>query len=218
MSERRPCLQPECGCDYERWMDDDEEKTYCTDTGTPILCQIPELKCKYPEIECEHKNYYSNDEAEENALCQAILKGITECPLKIYEGEGEHWSLQETITKSPCWNLRGFLYYKDQLIVDEKIIRAIMSWAGDCTEPNSGIYKDPDAMFNALDLIYKLIDECAGDKPVIIENKDHPGDTPTTVYLKQIKSVSNHMEAAKMKATQEEINEEIYTILKCIIP
>ena len=194
MSERKPCVQPGCGCDYEENFDTEtehDELTYCIDPGTPIMCQIPEVKCKYPGTECPHKNYYLGDDEEENPLCQVIRSGVAGCPLKVYEPEGETWSLQETITRSPYWNLRGFKYYRGAIIVDKKIIRAIMSWAGDCTEPNSGIYKHPDAMFNALNLIYKLIDECE-EGPVTVENKDVLGEGPESVKLLQIKSVGKH--------------------------
>ena len=196
MNERKPCKQPGCGCDYEKFLDEDEDhddQSYCTDTIKPLLCEVPEIKCKYPGVMCPHVNYYENDQDKENPLCYAMRDGVTECPLKVYEPEGETWSLQEAIKKSPYWNLRGFLHYKDKLIVDEKIIRTISSWAGDCTEPNSGIYNDPEAMFNALNLIYKIIEECEAGS-VTVENKDRFDREPETVHLNQIESISSDKE------------------------
>jgi len=191
MTEKKLCSRPGCNCGFEEYVGEDEIESYCKDDKSPILCEIPEKKCKYPEVNCLHKNYYANDEDEENPICEAIREGIDECPLKVYEPDGETWSLQETIIKSPHWNLKGFQYYKDKLLVDEKIIRAISSWAGDCTEPNSGIYNNPEAMFNALNLIYKLIDECE-ESPVTIENKPFYGDDPETVNLSRIISFNTH--------------------------
>jgi len=184
------CKQPFCGCDFEQ-TDYDNDKSYCTDTGTPKWCEVPEKKCKYSGIGCKHVCFEENDRDEENGYCMAIRDGVTECPYQVYEPEGETWTLQETITKSPHWNFRGFKYFNDLLLVDEKIIRVIKNWAADSTEPNMSCYKDPEAMFNALDLIYKLLDE-AEQGSLTIENKELRYSEPETVHLKQIVSVSKH--------------------------
>jgi len=192
MTEKKLCKNPFCGCDFEEHsILDEDELSYCTDRITPIFCEVPEVKCKYPDILCDHKTYYENDEDEENPLCYAIRKGLTECPYKVYEPEDENWSLQETLDKSPYWNLNGFQYYKDQFVVDEKVLMAIQSWAGDCTEPNSGQYNDPESMFSALDLIYKLIYELR-EKPLTIKIKERFSREGDSIQLNQITSVSKH--------------------------
>jgi len=59
-------------------------------------------------------------------------------------------------------------YYK----VHASILDTIRSWAAVCTEPNEGIhyFNNPSAMFAALDMIYKLIDE-AQDGFIDFENE-----------------------------------------------
>ena len=182
------CKQPFCGCDFEN-PDHENDTSYCTDTIMPLFCEVPDKPCKYPGIQCKHLMYYETDDDEENPLCYALREGITECPFKVYEPENEIWGLQETINNSPHWTFRGFNYFHDMLLVDEKIIRAIKNWAADCGEPCcSGSYNNPEAMFNALDMIYKLLDE-AEKGPLTITNKDMRGDDPETVELKQITSI-----------------------------
>lgn len=184
------CKEPFCGCDFEK-ADYDKDTSYCTDKIEPKFCMVPEKACKYSGIRCKHTIYYENDEDEENPLCMALREGITECPFKVYEPEGVTWTLQETITNSPHWNLRGFKYFHGMLLVDEKIIRAIKNWAADCGEPACvGSYNNQEAMFNALDMIYKLLDE-AERGPVTITNKDVRGEGPEILDLKQITSINN---------------------------
>ena len=184
------CKNPRCNCDFEK-IDHDTGISYCTDKIQPRYCEVPEKTCKYPGVQCEHLTFYENDEDEENPLCMALREGITECPFRVYEPEGEIWSLQETITKSPNWNFRGFKYFKEMMLVDEKILRAIKNWAADCGEPCcAGTYNNQEAMFNALDMIYKLLDE-AEKGPLTIHNKDIRGDDPEVVELKQIVSIKN---------------------------
>jgi len=184
------CKHPFCGCDFEQ-TDYENDKSYCTDKGNPIWCEVPEKKCKYPGIGCKHVCFEEDDYDEENGYCMAIREGVTECPFKVYEPEDENWDLQETITKSPHWNLRGFNYFNDVMLVDEKILRAIKNWAADCGEPCcAGTYNNQEAMFNALDLIYKLIEE-AEKGSLTISNKELRQSEPETVYLKQIVSINN---------------------------
>ena len=182
------CKNPGSFCDFMKWGEAD--KKYCTDPKTPLLCEVPEKTCKYPEIGCPYTNYYLNDEEEKNPLCYAIRNGISECPFKVYEAEDETWNFQETITKSPYWNFRGFQYFTKRMVIDEKVIMAIQNWAADCTEPNMPNYKDLDSMFNALDLIYKLLEELR-EKPLTIKNKDLHQFGPEDVELHQIVSIKN---------------------------
>ena len=185
------CKNPYCGCDFEEHsIQEEDELSYCTDTLTPILCEVKEVECKYSGIMCEHQAYYENRWGDEKPVCHAIRKGLKECPFKVYESDDENWDLQETLDKSPYWNLNGFHGFKDQLMVDEKVIMAIQNWAGDCTEPNSGQYNDSESMFNALDLIYKLIYELR-EKPLNLKIKERFSGEGETVDLNQITSIKN---------------------------
>lgn len=55
----------------------------------------------------------------------------------------------------------SFIWEKGCSKVHNSILRTIKGWAGMCTEPNEGIhyFNNQTAMFSALDMIYKLIDE-----------------------------------------------------------
>ena len=48
-----------------------------------------------------------------------------------------------------------------KVTIHEGIVRAIMNWCGNCTDPANGpdYYNNPRAMFTALNLIYKLLEE-----------------------------------------------------------
>jgi len=188
MTAKKLCKNLGYSCDYIEWGEDDE--LYCTDPKTPLICEVPKKPCKYPDIWCPHTNYYLNDEEEENPLCEAIREGVTECPFQVYEPDGITWPFQETLLKSPYWNLKGFQYFKDRVLVDEKVIVAIQNWAADCTEPTMPNYKDTESMFNALDLIYKLLEELQKG-PLTIENKDLHNFGVEVVELNQITSINN---------------------------
>ena len=191
------CKEPFCGCDFEK-TDYDNDKSYCTDTIEPKFCMVPEKACKYPGIRCKHIMYYENDEDEENPLCMALREGLTECPFKVYEQEKEIWTFQETLTNSPHWNLRGCKYFNGMMLVDEKIIRASKNWAADPGEPSMSCYNDTEAMFNALDMIYKLLDE-AEEGPLTITNKDVRGEGQEIVELKQITTIKSDSFRTKSK-------------------
>ena len=197
MTEKKLCKTPYCGCDFEEHsILDEDELSYCTDTKTPILCEVKEVACKYPDILCEHQARYDNDWGDEKPVCYAIRQGLSECPFKVYESDDENWTLQETLDKSPYWTLNGFQYWKDKFVVDEKVIMAIQNWAGDCTEPNSGQYKDIESMFNALDLIYKLIYELR-ENPLTIKIKERFSGEGDTVQLNQITSIDSDIKRIK---------------------
>ena len=200
------CKQPCCGCDYEKRSEEDEDLSYCTDTVKPILCEVPDIKCKWPNTLCEHKVFTEDDEDEENPLCYAIREGVTECPLKLDDAQGPLWSLQETLDRSPFWNLNGFHYYKEKIIVDEKVLKAIKGWAGDCTEPAMSDFKDPEAMYAALDLIYKLIDTLE-EKSVDITIKPRFDREGESIHLDQFVTVNNG-ELGSTAKSQQLRNEE----------
>ncbi len=50
---------------------------------------------------------------------------------------------------------------RGRLLVPKTVVRAIMNWCGNCTDPNNGPdhFNNPRAMFTALNLIYKLLEE-----------------------------------------------------------
>lgn len=140
--------------------------------------------CKYPELHCEF-NYV--DEFGD-PLNKCYHEGG--CIFKVYPDENEEWGLQQALQYSPFWTLWG-CDRKKKVVVDETIITAIKAWAGDATEPNSGLYKNPEAMFSALDLIYSIIDE-AQEGPVKV-SKDKPySNAPGTWELSQIVSIDTH--------------------------
>jgi len=140
--------------------------------------------CKYPDLACSF-NY-------EDEFGDPLNKCFTKdgkCIYKIYPDEGEEWDLQKCLRHSPFWTLWGTDSDK-QLIVDETIIRAIKAWAGDATEPNSEFYKNPEAMFNALDMIYYLI-EAAQEGPVKVSKEKPYTNSPRTYEINQIVSIIN---------------------------
>ena len=68
-------------------------------------------------------------------------------------------NFEETLLYQPyfSYNWTNLGHYK----VHTSILDTIKAWAAICTEPNEGIhfFNNPSAMFAALDLIYKIIDE-----------------------------------------------------------
>jgi len=188
MSKIKKCKKPGCGCGYEKttYEDNGEEENLCQDDKTPLLCDMPDTPCKWGQILCKHKAYDEDDEG----FCYAARDGVNECPLQIDDLQGEPWSFQKTIIKSPYWGFNGFHYYTGQYLIDEKIIKAIFGWAGDCTEPSMDTYRDPDSMFNALDLIYKLLDE-SEKKALIIKIENRFDGEKGKVYLKKTKLIKN---------------------------
>ena len=137
--------------------------------------------CKYPSLDCEFN--YADEFGDPLNKCHH--EGG--CIFKVYPDENEEWNLQKALQHSPFWTLWG-CDSKKKLVVDETIITAIKAWAGDATEPNSGLYKNPEAMFNALDLIYCLLDE-AQKGPVKV-SKDKPySNAPGTWEISQIASI-----------------------------
>jgi len=138
--------------------------------------------CKYPSIDCEFN--YADEFGDPLNKCHH--EGG--CIFKVYPDENEEWGLQKALTHSPFWTLWG-CDSKKKVVVDETIIMAIKAWAGDSTEPNSGLYKNPEAMFSALDLIYCLLDE-AQEGPVKV-SKDKPySAAPGTWEISQIVSIN----------------------------
>ena len=74
--------------------------------------------------------------------------------------------------------------------VPKIVIRAIMNWAGCCTDSNESedYYKNPRAMFVALDLIYSLLDELQEDK--VYAAKDSQGEAREW-YIPKISIISH---------------------------
>jgi len=67
-------------------------------------------------------------------------------------------SLEETLENAKHFNFRG-IPGKGEYRIPKVYINAIINWSGYCTDPHDlDTYKNPEAMFEALDLIYKILD------------------------------------------------------------
>ena len=150
-------------------------------------------KCKYTDLACEF-NY--QDEFGD-PLDECFNKGG--CIYKIFPDEGEEWNLQKTLRHSPFWTLWGCNGDK-KYVVDETILRAIKAWAGDATEPNSGMYNNPESMYNALELIYYLIDE-AQDGDVIVSKEKPYTNEPDSWKINQIKPYNSSTSSKNLEET-----------------
>jgi len=67
-------------------------------------------------------------------------------------------SLEETLEGAKHFNFKGIPGVGEYRI-PKVYINAIINWSGYCTDPHDiDTYKNPEAMFEALDLIYKILD------------------------------------------------------------
>lgn len=66
-------------------------------------------------------------------------------------------TLEETLESAKFFTFRGCVGIGEYRV--PKIhINAILNWSGNCTDPfDADNYKNPDAMFEALDLIFKVL-------------------------------------------------------------
>jgi len=66
-------------------------------------------------------------------------------------------TLAETLETAKFFTFRGCVG-KGEYRVPKIYINAILNWVGNCTDPfDIDNYKNPDAMFEALDLIFKVL-------------------------------------------------------------
>ena len=66
-------------------------------------------------------------------------------------------SLEETLEKAKFFTFRGCTG-KGEYRIPKIYINAILNWSGNCTDPfDKDNYKNRDAMFEALDLIFKVL-------------------------------------------------------------
>ena len=76
---------------------------------------------------------------------------------------------QETLEDTLYFNMSGCENLKGRVSLPEEWFYQIMNWAGACTDSGEGedFYKNPRAMYVALDLIYQLLDciELHSSKP-----------------------------------------------------
>ena len=66
---------------------------------------------------------------------------------------------QEALEDNIYFNMRG-CSVEGSIKIPREWFYQILNWSGECTEPNAGedYYKNPRAMYVALDLIYRLLD------------------------------------------------------------
>ena len=67
-------------------------------------------------------------------------------------------SFVEAHAESPFWTLRG-CEMPGYAIVSETILTFIQNISGTVTDPNDKFYNQPKAMFDALNLIYKILED-----------------------------------------------------------
>ena len=66
-------------------------------------------------------------------------------------------TLEETLETAKFFTFRG-CEGKGEYSVPKIYINAVLNWAGSCTDPfDVDSYKKPEAMFEALDLIFKVL-------------------------------------------------------------
>ena len=145
----------------------------------------PRSLCKYTDLTCQYN--YVDEFGDPTNRC---FTQDGNCIYKIYPDEKEDWDLQKAILHSPFWTLWG-CDRKGTLAVDETIIAFIKAISGDATEPNSGLYKNPDAMYNALDLIYMIIDEAQENNLTIRKEQPYTNE-PGEWKINKIESIVTH--------------------------
>lgn len=67
-------------------------------------------------------------------------------------------SFKEALQKSKYWTLRG-CEMQGFSLVDRTILLFIQNIAGTATDPDDEYFKNPEAMFEALDLIWKILED-----------------------------------------------------------
>ena len=79
---------------------------------------------------------------------------------------------QETLEKSEFWQIDD--WEKDETVtIPKNIVRFIWNISGSCTDPSDkGMFKNRRAMFEALDLTYKALDEAMSCAQIHQNNKD----------------------------------------------
>lgn len=76
---------------------------------------------------------------------------------KIDEAKHLSQTLEETLETAKFFTFKGCVG-KGEYRVPRIYINAILNWAGNCTDPfDVDNYKNPEAMFEALDLIFKVL-------------------------------------------------------------
>jgi hypothetical protein len=88
--------------------------------------------------------------------------------------EKEWNKFQEALEENMYFNMKGCESVKGTVAIPREWYYQILNWSGSCTDPNESedYYKNPRAMFVALDLIYLLLDSInTSDKRSKEENK-----------------------------------------------
>jgi hypothetical protein len=129
-------------------------------------------RCKWKHDHCSRGNEVEGYE-DEGLICFSK----TGCPFEVVHDEDGLTSFPQTLKKSPYWSLWGFANAGKKEVVDCMVLDVIRTWAGDSLEPSQMKHRTKDEqyeiMYNALDLIYKLIDHVE-DKPLNVATR-HDG-------------------------------------------
>lgn len=80
----------------------------------------------------------------------------------VTEPEDGETTMQETINQSEYWEFDPNLNFEkdESVVIPKNIARFLWNISGCCTDPSDkGLYNNRKAMFEALDIIYKALDE-----------------------------------------------------------
>jgi hypothetical protein len=128
------------------------------------------VRCKYNDEYCKRGREY--EDSDEGVICTSK----NGCIFKVINEEDKDDSFNYALKKSPYWTLRGCDWPKGKVAIDHTVLTAIRNWAGDATESGQMKHRSEETqnemMYNALDLIYKLIFEIE-EKPINACKKDH---------------------------------------------
>lgn len=75
-------------------------------------------------------------------------------------------TFEESHALSPYWTLRG-CEIPGYHIVSETILNFIQNISGNSTDPYDDLFKNPDAMFDALNLIYQILEQARKEGVIV---------------------------------------------------
>ena len=150
-------------------------------------------KCVHQDMDCPNGNHYEGYD-EDTQYC---FRRGGPCRYRvIYTPKQRREShFPYTMKVSPHWSISG-CKIPGRVAIDETALNAIRNWAGDSTEPSQVRDKDDqyEKMWNALDMIYKLLDDLQeGDLELPYEDFLHKDQK--TITLRKIEKLEE--EASK---------------------
>jgi hypothetical protein len=114
-------------------------------------------RCQYKSQSCKRGCEIEGSE-DEGIICTSKKGCVYEV---VHDEVGIVSSFKDTLKKSPYWTLRGTDHPTGKVVIDHMVLTAICNWAGDSTLEHEDRTKEEqyEMMYNALDLIYKLLEE-----------------------------------------------------------